>query len=277
MHATAWFLLESLSTTIPYTITMTRESGVRNFSLLSLSSKSPKSPPNSADDMKNSPSPRPRRPTSTAREGGQGSRRLSMLGLRAQRSMHDLGATLKDTTSVAHNRLSSLNLGQPTQKYEPSPPLPTPSRRVTQSFLGASDRSPLPPASAGGPRSSRALDAELMPPPPIGGAFPDRSSSPGGSRASSKTRGRRESLSARSPVGSRANSPAAPDFGGPGSPATGKLNKKKTWLPGKSHGRSDSASNANQPWAFIVGTAEKQPYELSYLIKAQPVRDTAKS
>ena len=251
---------------------MSRDSRqIRNFSFLSINKSSP-SPSKSTDDLRTTPSPRPRRPTSTARDPGSNPRRLSSFGLRAQRSMHDLGAALKDPNPPVHNRLSSLNLGPPyAQNNEPSPPLPSSSRIVTPSNHPNYDQSPsLVPTRR--PASSQMLDdAELMPPPPIGGSFAERTSSPSGSRASSRARARPGSFSAGSPMGSRSNSPAQ-DPQRPTTPNSTKLNKKKTWLPGKSHGRNDSASNANQPWAFIVGTAGKQPYELSYLNKAQPVR-----
>lgn len=248
---------------------MARESRqIRNFSFLSINRSSPSSS-KSTDDLKTSPSPRPVRPASSTRGDSSSSRRLSILGLRAQRSMHDLGATLRDSVPSSHNRLSSLNLGKISPyNHEPSPPLPSSSRVSTPSNLPTTDRSPSI-QSRGRPNSSHLLnEAELMPPPPIGGSFAERASSPG-SRGSSKTRGRPESFSAGSPGNSRANSPSG-DFQRPTTP-NGKLNKKKTWSLGKSHGKSGSTVTVNQPWAFVVGTAGKQTYELSYLTKAQPV------
>ena len=243
---------------------MSRDSRqIRNFSLLSITRGSPK-PSKSTDDLSASHDFQPQRPTSSARDSFR-PRRLSIMGLRAQRSMHDLGATLKDSLPSSHNRLSSLNVNPAfLQDHEPSPPLPANARAVSGYFP---DHEPPPNAIAnGGPRSSSLFANDLMPPPPIGGSFAERSASPGGSRSSSKTRGRRDSYGAGdSPVDSRANSPSRP--GTPG----GKLGKKKTWSLGKSHGKRDSASAASQPWAFIVGTAGKQAYELSYLTKAQPV------
>ena len=239
---------------------------IRNFSLLSINRSSPK-PSKSTDDLKDSQNP-PLRPTTPSGQARRSSnpRRFSIMGLRAQRSMHDLGATLRDPEPSSHNRLSSLNLNQPyLQSHEASPPVPSNSRRAVSSYIPDHEQPPYL-MSAGGPRSSQMLqDVDLMPPPPIGGSFPERNTSPAGSRSSSLVRGRRDSYVGGSPVDSRANSPSRPVT------PTSKLNKKKTWSLGKSHGRKDSASTANQPWAFIVGTAEKQPYELSYLTKAQPV------
>jgi hypothetical protein len=114
------------------------------------------------------------------------------------------------------------------------------------------------------------MDDDLLPPPPIGGSFSDRINSPSGSRASSRTRGRPDNVDTESGPDSRGASPAR-EWMRPTTPTSAKLNKKRTWGIGKSHGRTESGSTANQPWAFIVGTPGRQAYEMSYLTKAQPV------
>lgn len=136
---------------------------------------------------------------------------------------------------------------------------PDPARgRISQGFLRSDARS-----------LSRDMPApqDLLPPPPIGGSFSDRISSLTGSRASSSTRVRPDSGTFSRP-GSRTASPSRPT-----TPKNAKFNMKKTWLTGKSHDRSRSASERKEPFSFIVGTPEKQEYELTSYTSRQPVKE----
>ncbi|CAF9906781.1 MAG: hypothetical protein GOMPHAMPRED_004924 [Gomphillus americanus] len=161
------------------------------------------------------------------------------------------GPLTSNTATSSHSRLSSV---QASQLFLDSPGPPT-SRTITQSFYQPNSR----------PMSRGRLDSEdLLPPPPIGANYVDHVPSPTGSRSSSLVRGRPDSVTSSNPT-SRANSPAA------GSAA--KLNKKRTWMRSKSHGREGSISAIREPWAFIVGTPEKTEYNLQWYIAKQPVSE----
>jgi hypothetical protein len=124
-----------------------------------------------------------------------------------------------------------------------------------------------------GPRTTIPLtmeEGELLPPPPIGDASGKRNYSPAGSRSGSRTRGRSGSRGGEYLSDSRGQSPGS-DGQRPATPTDGKLKKKPSWLPGKSHDRSASGSEATPKACWAITSKGAAPYESSYLLKAQPV------
>ena len=259
--------------------TSRESSQVRNFSLLSLDNQG--SAAQSTEDLRAGTTSAARPVPSNRERSPNPHSRTTSLDIRPARSAHNLrsGTASRDASPHTHSRLPSLTLGQPFNQSDMLiSPAPNTARTVTPSYLSHYDshydRSPIM-TPVGEPRSGRRqtrggfspeelVGEKLLPPPPIGGSFSERISSPTTSRDSSRARGRPDNISTG--PDSRSGSPARPV-----TPTSGKLNKKKTWGFGKSHGRSASGPMPDQPWAFIVGTAGKQPYELSYLTKAQPV------
>lgn len=110
----------------------------------------------------------------------------------------------------------------------------------------------------------------LLPPPAIGATFAERSSSPTGS----STRGRPDSR-AGSQQDSRNSSPAKPyDFFRPSTPTEGSPTRKKIWMPGRSHYRSESEGTIHtRPLAWVVTPQRNTPYDVSGLIRSQPVNN----
>ncbi|MCJ1394613.1 hypothetical protein MMC18_007493 [Xylographa bjoerkii] len=128
------------------------------------------------------------------------------------------------------------------------------------------------PALHSGLQQELVADDVLVAPPPICEASLGRPSSPASSAAGSLGRGRRGSLGGSLP-GSRATSPSlGNDRSRPSTPTEGKLVKKKGWMSGKSHNQSGSASStAQEPQAWIATPQGRTPYELSCLVRGQPV------
>ena len=179
------------------------------------------------------------------------------------------------------SRVSSLfSLGAPPllpRKSEdgrrPSPPpLQVPRLRESRS---AQHLSPSPDPSAPRAVSSGAqqppdqLHTPLLPPPPIGGSFADRTtSSPrnsprpvsyGDFRSRSRSRGASPARDLR---------PSTPD---------GRLTKKRSWIPGKSRTSSISSPPPQAAPAFVLTPQGDVPYDATYLANARPVRTSPPS
>jgi hypothetical protein len=163
--------------------------------------------------------------------------------------------------------------------------------RVATSYPNLPERStpkssipPFKPSSAGVPALNDLAthdipDQPLLPPPPIRASFAERAASPTGSRASTDSRGRPESPAGDgsrggSRAGSRARSPG--DALRPSTPTEGKLLKKRSWIPGKGHGRSTSGmgfGQGTQSAVFVVSPRGRQPYDASPLLSSRQVRE----
>ena len=255
---------------------MSRDAGqARNFSLLSVSSTSTDHTGN--DDLARI-GRQPLRPLPSSREPSPNPhRRLPSLELRGIRSAQNMGSSSRNASPVAHSRLPSLSLGPNFMSNSPtmSPSVGTARTAITPGHQSQYEQSPAGTPGYG-PGTANPFDMrneDLVPPPPIGGSFGDPQS-PGGSRGSSRTRGRQDSAGMDSGPGSRTASPAREWLRPPTPTEGGKLSKKKGWGLGKSHNKNDSTSNLRQDpsrLAFIVGPQGKMPYEVSYLVKAQPV------
>lgn len=127
-------------------------------------------------------------------------------------------------------------------------------------------------------------DEILMPPPSISG-FGDRTSSPSNSRPGS--RGRPQTAGGSTP-GSRAGSPGG-DWLRTATPASGKLSKRKSWLPGskahseqepntlkKTHDRNASDSipmpdHMGPHGIFVASPQGRTPYNSTPLVEGLPV------
>ena len=105
-------------------------------------------------------------------------------------------------------------------------------------------------------------EVTLPPPPRIGEVVSNRNYSPGHSRAGSK---------AESHSSSRPPSPAHHlELLRPTTPSEKRLSKKKSWLPGKLHGRTASGSIIDPgPLAWIISPVAKTIYDISYLANGQ--------
>ena len=258
---------------------MSKDAGQpRNFSLLSIGSNSTDHTSTSNEDLSRI-GRQPLRPLPHSREPSPNPhRRMPSLELRGIRSAQNVGAHSRNASPVAHSQLPKLSLGQPfkSSNYSVSPAVGAPHSSTTPSYPPQSEQSPSGTPGLG-PRAAVPFgmqDDDLVPPPPIGGSFGDAAQSPGGSRGSSRTRGRPGSPGADSGPGSRTASPAREWMHPPTPTEGGKLSKKKTWGLGKLHNKNSNTSNIGQDpnrLAFIVGPQGKLPYELSYLVKAQPV------
>ena len=257
---------------------MSKDAGqTRNFSLLSVGSNSTD---HSNDDLSRI-GRQPLRPLPSSREPSpKPHQRLPSLELRGIRSAQNMGSSSRNASPVAaRSRLPSLSLGQAftSNSLTMSPGIGTAQTSITPGYQSQYEQSPVA-TPGGGPRTAIPLglqNGDLIPPPPIGGGFGDGTQSPGGSRASSRTRGRQGTAGMDSGPGSRTASPAR-EWLRPSTPTDGgKLSKKKPWGLAKSHNKNDSVSNLSQDpnrVAFVVGPQGKTPYDISYLVKAQPVR-----
>ena len=183
-------------------------------------------------------------------------------GTRARRTSSKLSLTSNSTDSRSTYTPST----QPTSGFrEPSPAghlqqlspdVRSASASTHSTYISPSGRySPVVNPAFTSWSPPPASDDVLLPPPRLGEAM-SQSSSPTHSRP-----------------GSRAASPARPDnLLGPGTSSSGRLGKRKSWLPGvfssKPSGKTDDPSSMQ---AWIIGEREGTPYDISTLLNAQKV------
>ena len=228
------------------------------------------------------PGPSPLRPLPASRDGSPHSRHQTassdMMGLAAQPNIatrpsssyqnpySTISPALSPKYASGNARLSNSGSPYPAQTFFNSsigpPPAPSPI---------------LCPQSAI-PLSSR-KDEPLPRPPPIGGSSSAHASSPTSSVAGSQGRGR-DNNRGNSLPSSRASSPTPGSAHGSGqggnrpvTPTDGnKLTKKRGWIAGKLHGRSDSDAASSPGFqAWVARPHGRSPYDLSNLIKGQSV------
>lgn len=198
---------------------------------------------------------------------------------------HIIMATNKEPKPT--KRISSLfSLGSQQPKVQlppsPSPSRPSPTSRksspVGQRLLNSHSPTPISAAHSPSLSISHAPDLAdvtkngVLLPPPLLDNSSLRTSSPTGSRPGS---------SAGSAPGSRPGSPArhltAPDsLLRPLTPTTeARQAKRRSWLPGRSHGGSPGPVEAAHGLrAWVSGAGGRIPYDLSCLVNAQNVRPT---
>jgi len=208
------------------------------------------------------------RPLPSARDGGPPvhvHNRLSSIELHRSRSNQHLQPSSRDTSPGLNNR-SPLRSSSSTQNFQSMVP-----QFTTPSYTSLVDSSPWgPPAPAYQPLDPYASSSGdgLAPPPRLGEPF-ERPSSPTNSKGGSIPRGRQQNRTSSAP-NSRASSPLQGSR--PTTPTEGKLSKKRSWMPGKSRIRSGSeASIGPNQQAWVVTPHGQEPYDISYLLKAQPV------
>ena len=272
-------------------MTTTKEpSHTRVFSLLSLGSDSSTSRSN---EDPNRPSSTGLRPLPSSRDASPNPLLRSTPDIRSSRSPQRESPTQHVGAASSHHRLPSLSLRSTTSMQNLSSarsdasvaghqfhnigPSPSSSQQyglpLRQSPIGTPSYSPHSAASVGLPG-----DDVLLPPPKIRDQFPDRSSSSNSNRVGNKLRSRSASRGTSSPV-SRTSSPAPIlDLPRPSTPGEGRLTKKKSWLPGRSHNRSEGGSGiASALQAWVVSPQGNIAYDASNLMKAQPVSDRRSS
>ena len=237
-------------------------------SLLSLRSTSP-----SRSSEEHSPAHDPvsgLRPLPSQRDGGAPvhmHNRLPSIELHKSRSNQHLRPSSRDTSPGLNNG-SPLRSSSSTQNFQSlTPTFTTPSYT---SLVGPSPwGAPAPAYQPLNPYASPTGDG-LAPPPRIGEPF-ERPSSPTSSKGGNIPRGRQDNRTSSAP-NSRASSPLQGSR--PTTPTEGRLTKKRSWMPGKSHNRSGSeASVGPSQQAWVVTPQGREPYDISYLLKAQPVSD----
>ena len=228
------------------------------------------------------------RPLPTSRDGSPYSHgRFLSTDLQTSRSELNLRPRSADSNSGIFPASSVLRSSASTQQF----PSTTSSSFSTfsRSEMGHSPFTAYPPAAQClhtpnnrqpfNANPSSALHSEmlladdiLVAPPPLGEVSLEGPSSPASSAAGSLGRGRGGSLGGSLP-GSRATSPSlGNDRSRPSTPTEGRLAKKKGWMSGKFHSRAGSASStAQDSQAWIATPQGRMPYELSCLVRGQPV------
>ena len=198
---------------------------------------------------------------------------ISQLGLRPLPSSRDQSSSLHrrypstefpPSSSTQHSRSASRDQSPGAQARYPGqaiyPSASSPSLRPQQNVRSHSG--PIPVNPHAGLSASFPGEGALSPPPRIGELIPHHSHSPRHSRAGSTT---------GSFSDSRPNSPVPTlDLVRPPTPTEGKLTRRKSWILGKSHGRSASGSNvAPGPLAWIISAKAKTVYDISYLANSR--------
>lgn len=255
----------------------------RVSSLLSLGSTSP------AESSQERPAPpvtRGLRPLPASRDGtAPVHSRLPSIQLHTSRSSQNLAPRSRDTSPALRSSSSTHNFQSLTPNTN-SPsytslvglsPWGPPAYQPLDAYASPNGHSPASIASVGAlPTTSLASQGQddLVPPPRMGELFYEQPPSPAGSRDGSVPRGRQDNRASSLPT-SRASSPVQGSAGSrPVTPPEGKLTKKRGWLPGRSHNRSGSEASLGQsPQAWVVTPHGQQSYDISYLLKAQPVSD----
>lgn len=136
---------------------------------------------------------------------------------------------------------------------------------ISQSPHTSYQRQSFQPSTSSRPRSvivqGLVNDQVLVAPPYVGDTVRGRPSSPVSSAAGSLGRGGHGSSPIRGSDRSR-----------PVTPTESKLVKKIGWMSTKSHSRSESTSSgAHDPHAWVVTPDGRRPYDISCLMKGQPV------
>ncbi|MCJ1247090.1 hypothetical protein MMC30_004301 [Trapelia coarctata] len=211
------------------------------------------------------------RPLPSPRDGGHPvdmHNRLPSIELHSSRSNQHLQPNSIDKSPGLNNGLPLRSSSSTQNFHSPTPPtFTTPSYTA---LVGSSPWGAPPPAYQPlNPYASPSGDG-LAPPPRIGEPF-ERPVSPTSSKGGSIPRGRQDNRTSSAP-NSRASSPVQGSR--PTTPTEGKLTKKRSWMPGRSHNRSESeASIGPSQQAWVVTPHGQEPYDISYLLKAQPVPD----
>ena len=261
----------------------------RVFSLFSIGSNSAASNASKSNEDLNRSNASVLRPLPSARGDSPNPQISSNQESRSSRSLREESTEQTNASAGRHNRLPSLAIRSSSSMHNLSSMSLSPAAHTPgyQAHHFGHSSSPVQPyglplrqSPAGTPTysphsatlTSMPGDDILLPPPKIRDGFPERPTSSNSDRGRNKLKGRSASQETGSP-GSRGSSPASGlELPRPTTPSEGLLTKKRSWRPGRLHNKAESgADNAHSPQAWVVSPQGNIAYDISHLVKAQPV------